>query len=107
MAYTMQQVVDKGRIPLNDADKARYSDLQLLGFAIDALLLLLNTRPDLFFGQFTSLPTITALTNGFPLPDTLAPAVADYVTARAESMNDESVLEQRAAAFFALFKGQV
>ena len=103
----MQQVVDKGRIPLNDVDKDRHSDTHLLSFANDALLVLQSNRPDLFFGMFSSLPSAKVLTDAFPLPDTLVPAVADYVTARAESMNDESVLEQRASAFFALFKGQL
>lgn len=106
MAYTMQQVVDRARIPLNDADKARYSDTDLLGYANDAVLVLRAKRPDLFFGQFASLPGAKALGENLPLDDTLFPAVCDYVTARAETRDDESVLEQRAVAFFALFKEQ-
>ena len=109
MAYTMQQVVDGGREPLNDSDKVRYSDTTLLKFARNALHLLLSKRPDLFYGQFTALPAIAtlALADPFPLDDGIAPAVSDYVTARAECSNDESVVEQRASLFFQLFREQV
>jgi len=104
----MQQVVDSGRYPLNDADKVRYTDTDLLVFARAALHLLLSKRPDLFFGRFTALPSISTLALGdsFPLDDSMEPAVADYITARAESVNDESVVDQRAALFFGLFREQ-
>lgn len=107
MAYTMQNVVDKARVPLNDADKTRYSDADLLGHANDAELLLRSKRPDLFFGSFSTAISAKALADDFPLDDTLFPAVCDYVTARAETRNDESVIEQRAGLFFGLFKGQI
>ncbi len=98
-----------GRIPLNDADKQRMPDSQGLTFARNALHLLRSKRPDLFFGMFLNMPDISALALGdpFPIDDSIAPAVADYVTARAESGNDESVIEQRASMFFELFRGQV
>lgn len=107
MAYTMQQVIDKARVPLNDAGKDRYSDPDLLGYANDAMFILQSRRPDLFFGQFLALPGEKALGDLFPLANTLFPAVCDYVTARAETRNDESVLEQRASLFFGLFKEQI
>lgn len=107
MAKTMQQLCDKARIPLNDADKARHSDPELLGFANDGIQILRSKRPDLFFGTFTTALTDKALGDSFPLDETVFPAVCDYVTARAESKNDESVLEQRATLFFSLFRGQI
>lgn len=107
MAKTMQQVCDRGRIPLNDVDKVRYPDTELLSYANDAVLILRNKRPDLFYSTFTTAIAEKALGDNLPLDDTIYPAVCDYVTARAESKNDESVVEQRAAAFFGLFKGQV
>ena len=102
----MQQVVDMGRIPLNDDDGQRVSDQTMLTYARNAIHLLLARRSDLFFGMFTAMPSIStlALTDAFPLDDMVAPAVADYCTARAESGNDESVIEQRATMFFSLFK---
>ena len=109
MSFTMQEVVDKGRVPINDAAKDRITDATLLGYANDAILLLRNKRPDLFFGQYLTLSTLEKLSLAavFPLSAELVPAVADYVTARAESGNDESVVTERAQLFFALVKGQV
>ena len=107
MAYTLQQIVDIGRKPLNDDDKDRVTDATGLVYAQSGLQLLLNKRPDLYYGQFTSLPDISAMTlsSNFPLDDMIAPALADYITARAESGNDEAVLTERASMFFNLFKG--
>lgn len=107
MSYTMQQVANKARIPLNDADKARYPDADLLGYANDAILLLRSNRPDLFFGSFLTLPGAKALGDNMPVDDTLFPALCDYVTARAVTVDNDSALEKRAVMFFALFKGQV
>ena len=107
MAYTIQTIVDMARKPLNDDDKVRASDATCLGYAIAALHLGINKRPDLFFGQFSALPDISALalTSNFPVDDMIAPAIADYITARVESGNDEAVLTERATMFFNLFKG--
>jgi hypothetical protein len=109
MPYTMQQVVDKARIPLNDVAKDRVSDATLLSYANDAILLLRNKRPDLFFGQYLTLSTLEnlALSANLPLPAELYPMVSDYVTARAETINDESVLSQRADMFMRFVSGQV
>lgn len=109
MSYTMQEIVDKGRFPLNDADKARFTDADLLSFANDAILLLRNKRPDLFFGRFLTLSATEKLTLSalFPLNSELVPAMADYVTARGETRNDESVLTERAAMFMKLLAGQL
>lgn len=109
MAYTMQRVVDQGRVPINDASKVRFTDLNLLEFAKDAIQMVLSRRPDLFYGRFSALPDITTLTlaSALPVDDTLAPAISDYITARAESGNDESVVEQRAQMFYGLFGGQL
>lgn len=107
MAFTMRDVVDKGRKPLNDVDKVTYSDPDLLGYANDAILLLRNRRPDLFIGQWSALPENIPIDDPFPLPSEYVPAVADYITARAETHNDESVIEQRAELFFKLVNGQI
>ena len=108
MAFTLQQVVDKGRKPLNDVDKARHSDSDLLGYANDGILLMRNKRPDVFFGQYLTLGTTEqlALTDTCPLPAEYIPALADYITARGETLNDEAVLAERASLFFRLVAEQ-
>lgn len=105
MAFTFQQLIDRARIPLNDAAKVRYPDSELLGYGVDAFLLLRRYRPDLFLSNWT-LPDWSAYTVGttFPYaPDEYLPIIADYVSARAEFKDDEHVVAERAQAFYALF----
>lgn len=104
MAFTYQSVIDLARIPLNDADRARYSDATLLSFANHGMLALTKRRPDLFIGSFSSLPNgEKVLGDAFPLPAGYVQTIADYVTARAEMTDDEHVNSGRAAAFAQLF----
>ena len=105
MAFTMQAVVDKARIPLNDSAKDRWVDADLLGYANDAIRVLRKGRPDLFFGQYLTLPGDKVLGDTLPVDDEHFVAVCDYVTARAETRNDEFALRQRATLFFQLASG--
>ncbi len=104
MAFTFQSVVDLARLPLNDADKARYTDADLLAYANHGLLALVKRRPDLFIGNYANLPNgQKALTDAFPLGAEYVQPVADYCTARAESSDDEFVNSGRSALFMQLF----
>lgn len=104
MAFTFQKVIDLARIPLNDEDKVRYSDAQLLMFANQGVLALIKRRPDLFTGKFNSLPGGEAvLSDFFPIdPENVQP-VADWVVARAEMTDDEHANSGRSMAFVSLF----
>lgn len=105
---TMQQVVDLARLPLNDAEKDRHSDADLLTHAIHGLLIVWRRRPDLFFGAYDDQPSLTMkLTSRFPLEDTYVQAIADYATARMEGKDAEEVSASRAAAYFSLFGEQL
>lgn len=99
---TMQDIVDRGRKPVQDAAKTRFSDADLLRFANDFVQIARRERPDLFFGSFSTLPGDTVIGGTFPLPVELESAAADYVTARAEATGDEASLEQKAVAFMRL-----
>lgn len=104
MAFTYQSVVDLARVPLNDADKARYPDAALLSFANHGMLALAKRRPDVFIGSYANLPDgEKMLGDAFPLSAGYIQTVADYVTFRAESTDDEHVNTQRAIAFAQLF----
>jgi hypothetical protein len=104
MAFTYQTVVDLARYPLNDNDKVRISDAELLSFANAGMLQLLQRRPDVFVGKFSILPTgENVLTDPFPLIGAYVQTVADYVTFRAETVDDEKMNEPRALAFAQLF----
>lgn len=108
MAFTYQTIVDLGRIPLNDTDKARYSDQQLLMFANHGMLAVAKHRPDLFIGQFGSLPNGEALlTDAFQLDPSYAQVLADYVTARAEMTDDEHANSGRAVLFTNMFTSEI
>lgn len=104
MPYTMQDAVDRGRKPLKDTDKIRYSDTDLLVFAIDFVLACRKRRPDLFVGQYAALPAPATLGATFPVPDEYLPVAADYITARAEMVDDEFANDGRAAGFLQLFE---
>lgn len=103
MAFTMQDLCDRARGPLQDAKKTRYLDVDLLGAGNAAIQTLLDKRPDLFITQFNNLPGTLALGATFPLDDRYFQPVADYVTARARSRSAEEVVKSQAQAFFQLF----
>lgn len=102
---TMQEIVDRGRKPLNDAAKTRFADADLLRFGNDFVQIARRVRPDLFFGQFTALPGDKVLGDAFPLPVEYETAAVDYITGRAESLGSEAELEARAVAFLKLAAG--
>ena len=88
MAFTLQQLVDRARVPLNDAGKDRYTDTELLGYAQDAYLMIRKHRPDVLVGNFSSPTSWSALTlvSNFPyVEDEYMPVIADYITARQSS----------------------
>ena len=104
---TMQTVIDLARIPLNDNGKVRYLDTVLLGYANSGIKLLRQKRPDIFFGKYGTPVTDLALSDAFPIDDDYRQPIADYVTARAHSTEDEASLVAKAQSFFSLFKEQL
>lgn len=104
MSYTVQQLLDKARLPLNDPGKVRLPDTELLSYANDAFLRVRKKRPDLFLGLWSALPSELAVTDYFPVAAEYIPVVADYITARAEIKEDEHIGDGRSAAFMALFE---
>lgn len=104
---TMQEVVDMARQPLNDDDKVRWTDAQLLAYANAAILFVRKKRPDLFLGDWSSLPSGLALAGTFPVVDEYLPIVANYVTARASLRDDEQVDAGRVAAFHQNFEREL
>jgi hypothetical protein len=99
---TMQDIVDRGRVPLQDSAKTRFTDAVLLRFANDFVQIARRERPDLFFGQYSALPGDLAVGGTFPLGPELEPAAVDYVTGRAEATGSEAELEGRAVSFLRL-----
>jgi len=105
MAYTVQNLLDRARIPLNDADKDRYTDAdKLLPYAKAGLETAFRKRPDVFFGQYTALDFSTLVVGAaFPLPNEYLQVVSDYITARCEGVDDEHMSMGRAKTYYELF----
>lgn len=106
-APTMQDVLDRARIPLNDDDKIRYLDEPGLAFANTAIARAYQLRPDLAFGSYgTAFEPITA-EQPFPLPYQYLQAVADYVSGRWQTIDIEANAAERAVAFMAGFESAI
>lgn len=106
---TFQQIVDRARVPLNDAAKTRYPDADLMEGANRAMSVLRAKRPDLFFGVGASWDTVTTyvLADNFPIEDIYRTAVEDFITSWAELRDDEDAMQQRASTFFQLFNSML
>lgn len=93
---TMQDVLDLARLDLNDADKVRNLDTNMLKFANDGLVKAYSLRSDLRFGSYGTAYTDLALTDPFPLGLEYRPAIANYIVMRCEAGDDAFANEQRA-----------
>jgi hypothetical protein len=97
MARTVQDVIVRARIPLNDNAGTRYPDGDMQAYVLDALHQARSVRPDLFVTDFTAtVPDELQLTDPFPLPDQFFRAVVDFVTGSAEMRDDEFAVDGRA-----------
>jgi hypothetical protein len=105
---TCQSVIDRARVPLNDADKSRYTDPELLGYLCDGLAEAYALRPDLRFGSFNTAPvTLFATTDTFPLSAQHEVALQHYVIYRAENKDDENVNAAREAQSYQRFQNGI
>jgi hypothetical protein len=101
---TIQEVLDEARVILQDADKVRYTDAELLVLLNYALSEAKGLRPDLFFGSYGSAWVDKQLADAFPLEPRYRPVIGDYVVARAELREADHVESGRAAALYTVFK---
>lgn len=93
--------MDLARLTLNDADKTRYTDSDLLSHTRSTIDEVYMLRPDLWFGQyitFAGSQALTALSN-IPVDDRFLRTIADGVIFRAESADADHVQSARSIAF--------
>lgn len=102
-AVTMQSVIDLARLDLNDADKIRNTDANMLRFANDGVAKSLVMRPDMNWGNFNSSYVDLAAGAPFPLRLEYRPAIANYIVMRCETADDPFAVEQRAIQGLKLF----
>jgi hypothetical protein len=101
---TFAQLTASARVLLNDVDKIRYSDAQLIEYANEAIADAKRVRPDLFLGQYTTaLPTYT-LSSVVPLSPEYEIYLKDYIISRSEFRDDEFTVDGRAGAFLQKFR---
>lgn len=94
----MQDICDLSRTDLNDDNKIRYPDLTLLKYGNNGIAIAYTVRPDLRYGNYSQVFSDLALTDDFPLTPEYQAPIAAYMTFRAETVDDEFAVEQRALA---------
>ena len=100
---TMQDVIDLARFDLNDAAKNRNPDSDMLKFANDGLALIYEKRPDLKFGNYSAAFSALGTSSAFPLGEEWKPKLANYIVARAESADDQFVIDGRVKQSYEIF----
>ena len=110
MAYTVQNVLDLARLPLNDMLKARYTDATLLTYYNTGIFRLYELRPDLQIGTYGTAYTpvlAAALSSSIPVSDRFAQPLADFIGGRAEMRDEDAASSGRAQALMKLFADEV
>ena len=101
---TFQEIIDSARVALQDVDKVRYSDDELLEYAIDGVLEARKLRPDFFLGGYATIPSSYSLTSTVPLPSLYVAYLKDFLVFKSEVRDDEYAVDGRAAAMLARFR---
>ena len=107
MTIALQSVVDLARLDLNDADKVRSTDADLLKFANDGIAKVKVMRPDLNFGNYSTAYADLALTDPFPLGLEYRPGISNYIVMRSEVSDDAFANEQRAIQGLKMFLSDI
>ena len=103
MSVSMQSVLDLARLDLNDSEKTRNPDANMLSFANDGIAKALTIRPDLKWGSYATAYTDLSTASDFPLPLEYRPAIANYIVLRCETADDPFAIEQRAMQALKLY----
>jgi hypothetical protein len=101
---TFTNLTDSARVLLNDVDKIRYADADLLEYANEAMAEARRIRPDLFLGKFKTAMTAYAGSDDVPLSMEYHQFIKDYVISRGEFRDDEFTVDGRAGAFLQKFR---
>ena len=104
---TLQNVIDGARVVLQDADKVRYTDAQLLGYANDGIVLGFKYRPDFRLGNYTVALGTYVAADQVPFPVQYQHLLKYYVVSSAELRDDEYSQDGRAAALLGLFEKEM
>ena len=101
---TFETLINSSRVLLNDVDKIRYSDTQLLEYANEAIAEAKRIRPDLFFGKYKVALTEAVVSDDVPLSVEYHHYIKDYIISRSEFRDDEFAVDGRAGAFLQKYR---
>ena len=104
---TMQDLLDRARRPLKDANKRRLSDTDALRYANAAIRRAYILRPDFRLGSYATAVADVTFGDTFPLPLDYFQAVANYVTAAAEMEEDDAAHAERGVSFMTQFEREL
>jgi hypothetical protein len=104
---TFQEVIDSARVVLQDSDKLRYTDAQLMEYANDGVQEGFRIRPDFKLGSYTTAPSTYVVGSTVPFPYVYQMLLKHYVVYRAEIRDDEYSQDGRAAALLGIFKAEM
>lgn len=111
MALTLGGMFAEARRILNDDDKVRYTDADLVAAFNDALLQVRAKRPDAFttIGFRAPVPQYleTDLSSAFPLDQIFYPPILFYVCGRSELREDTFTNDDRAVVLSNKFVSQL
>ena len=97
MARTVQDVINRVQTMLQDKRGVRYTEPELCGHTLDAVVEARSVRPDLFVSQYSApLPDRLEPGDALPIPDQLFASVCMYVAGMAELRDDEFAVDGRA-----------
>lgn len=99
----MQSVLDLARLDINDSEKTRNPDANMLKFANDAIARAYSLRPDLNWGNYQTGYTDLAASDPFPLGLEYRKAVSDFIVMCCETSDDPFAVEQRAIQALKLY----
>ena len=101
---TMQALIDRARVLLQNASKTRYTDDQCLGALNDVVKMARRLRPDLWFGQYGAPMVDLALGETYPLPPEYEAAAIKCLVFWCNARDSEFSSETRAVFFLDRFE---
>jgi hypothetical protein len=104
---TFQNLLDQARLTLQDADKTRYPDSDLMTYANEAMRIFRKVRADLFFLTLNTPLSDFATTDTFPFAAEFEYPVKRYVIAASQFRDDEYAVNGKAEAFYKKFESDL
>lgn len=86
---TFADIITQARVLLQDTSAVRYSNVELMVSANDAMKLIRRVRPDAYFGQYKTSIVDYTLSDTFPIGTEYVQAVRDFVVAYANMRESE------------------